>query len=128
MKGDPVAIVCQNINYFIGGPADIWRNSEDKFGLEVFEPGLDTTDKKAVEVLFFLLIKKKNEIDKQKFREIFKNSEQKFNDQKLEFFTYTSTWKLGCLKVASSDAEKIYHGGTPIIINFKETPSKVKNF
>ncbi len=67
----------------------------------------------------------KKENDKKMFDEVFKNSEQKMNDQKLEFFTYSSTWKLGCLKVSSSNADKVYHGPAPVILNFKETPAKV---
>ncbi len=50
LKGNPLGLVCQNINYFIGGPADIWRNSRDNFGLEVFEE-IDLRDKEAVKVL-----------------------------------------------------------------------------
>jgi diacylglycerol kinase (ATP) len=50
LKGNPLGIVCQNINYFIGGPPDIWRNSRDNFGLEVLED-IDLRDKEAVKVL-----------------------------------------------------------------------------
>ena len=49
LKGNPVALVCQNINYFIGGPADVWRNSRDNFGLQVHEE-IDIKDKEAVKV------------------------------------------------------------------------------
>lgn len=57
-------------------------------------------------------------------KEVFKNAEQRLNDQKLELFTYSSTWKLGCFKVTSIDADKVYHGKGPMIIKFKETPTK----
>jgi hypothetical protein len=117
LKGEPVALVCQNINYFIGGAANIWRNSTDQFGLETYDPYLNKEDKEAV--------KRKTLNDKEHFREVFKNTEQKLNDQKLEFFTYTSTWKAGCFKVRAGEAEKVYHGTCPIILKFKETPPKV---
>lgn len=50
LKGDPVSLVCQNINYFIGGPADIWKKSKDNYGVETYNPNIDKKDKKAVEV------------------------------------------------------------------------------
>ena len=58
------------------------------------------------------------------FKEIFKNSEQKFDDKKLEFFTFDSEWKVG----NSNNANKIYHGTGPCVIVFKDTPEKVKFF
>ena len=36
MKGDPVSLVCQNINHYMGGTKDIWSKSGG-FGLEVME-------------------------------------------------------------------------------------------
>jgi hypothetical protein len=50
LKGNPVGLVCQNINYFIGGPADAWRNSVDKFGLEVYDSEMKIKDNNAQEV------------------------------------------------------------------------------
>lgn len=120
LKGEPVSIVCQNINYFIGGPANLWRKS-DNYGLEFYE-NKDPNDKNEKSQLERKLTKAK---EKQHFKEVFKNSEQKLNDQKLEFFTYSSTWKFGCVKVRSGEADKVYHGDGPIIIKFKDTPAKV---
>lgn len=115
LKGNPVGLVCQNINYFNGGAQNVWRNSGD-YGLEIYDPNMEKNKQN--------LENKKNK-EKEVFSEVFKNSEQKFNDQKLEFFTYESTWKMGISKVTSGDTEKIYHGEGPIIIKFKDTPAKV---
>ena len=56
-----------------------------------------------------------------KLKEVFKNSEQRFDDKKLEFFTFDSDWNFTNAKMAN----KLYHGNGPFIINFKETPLKV---
>jgi len=64
----------------------------------------------------FLLFK-----EREFFKEIFKNAEQKFDDKKLEFFTFDSEWKIG----NPANAYKIYQGNGPCVINFKETPPKV---
>lgn len=39
LKGDPVAIVCQNINNYMGGVSNIWKNSS-QLGIELFNPNL----------------------------------------------------------------------------------------
>jgi len=56
---------------------------------------------------------------------MFTNSEQKLNDQKLEFVSYKSSLSMGLEKIITGNADRIYHGGGPIIINFKETPALV---
>lgn len=67
----------------------------------------------------------KNKSDKELFSNLFKNAQQTYNDQKLEMYTYSSTWKFGCFKVTKSDAEKVYHGEGPMMIKFKDTPPRV---
>jgi len=56
---------------------------------------------------------------------MFSNSEQKVNDKKLEFLTYKSGFVMGLEKIVPGNADRIYHGEGPIIINFKETPGFV---
>ena len=34
LKGDPVSLLCLNINYYMGGTKNIWNKSEKNFGLE----------------------------------------------------------------------------------------------
>ncbi len=62
--------------------------------------------------------------EKEFFKEIFKNTEQKFDDKKLEFFTFDSEWKIG----NPNNAYKIYQGNGPCVINFKETPARVNSY
>lgn len=50
LKGNPMGLVCQNINYFIGGPGDTWRNSTDRFGLELYDPEIKRKNSKEKEV------------------------------------------------------------------------------
>ncbi len=57
---------------------------------------------------------------------MFANSEQKLNDKKLEFLTYSSGLSLALEKIITGHGDRIYHGGGPIILNFKETPVLVK--
>lgn len=57
----------------------------------------------------------------QYFHEVFKSAEQKFDDKKLEFFSFDSEWKIG----NPNNANKLYHGSGPFVINFRETPPKV---
>ena len=67
LNGDPISIVCQNINYYLGGSKDIWKNSGTNIGVT----HLDTNSEEE----------KNNLVEKA-------SSEQKFDDKKLEFFTY----------------------------------------
>ncbi len=107
LKGDPVSLVCQNINYYMGGTKDIWKKSGN-CGIKVESEG-GKDDHNETKLLHNQL----------------KNSEQKSNDQKLEFFTYSSGLKIGFEKIATGQADRVYHGPGPIVVKFKETPDKV---
>jgi len=37
LKGDPVSLICQNINFYMGGTHDIWKKSQKKTGLNFFK-------------------------------------------------------------------------------------------
>lgn len=39
LKGNPVSLVCQNINFYMGGTEDIWKKSGEKLGIEIKERG-----------------------------------------------------------------------------------------
>jgi hypothetical protein len=84
----------------MGGTKDIWRKSMS-LGLE------GKTD-----VL-------------QNFKSDLRNTPQSFNDQKLEFFTYSSGFKLGMEKIVTGQAHKVHQGSGPFIIRFKPTPDRV---
>ena len=109
VKGEPVNIICQNINFYMGGTKDIWRKSGKSIGLRVVE-GEE---------------RKLSRMDTNRIEKKLSNSEQSMNDQKLEFFTYSSGFALGCEKLFTGRADKVYHGPGPIMINFKDTPEKV---
>jgi hypothetical protein len=96
----------------MGGTKDIWRKSGSSIGIKVLEGDEQKENIKETKHLEDLLL----------------NSEQKFNDQKLEFFTYSSGLKIGFEKIYPGQADKVYHGPGPIIVKFKETPEKVKSF
>ena len=51
------------------------------------------------------------------------NQEQKLDDHKLEIFSFDSGLQTGFEKVFGGLAKKLYHGGGPIILKFKPTPS-----
>lgn len=98
-KGKPISIVCQNINFYMGGSSNIWRKSGLNLGLK---------------------LKKDNEEHVKKSIGAFDS--QSYNDRKLEFFTYTSGLSLAMEKVFTGQANKLYHGEGPFMIIFKETP------
>lgn len=70
-------------------------------------------------------MKEKNELEKKEFKEVIEG-EQSINDGKLEFFTFQSGMSYDIEGIISGLADKIYHGSGPVVIKFKETPSKVK--
>ena len=55
------------------------------------------------------------------------NCEQRFDDKKLEVFTFDSGFKTGLEQVIRGYAKKIYHGRGPIEIKFVETEKYNKN-
>jgi hypothetical protein len=112
LKGNPVSLVGQNINTF-KKTENLWKNIGDKFGIESYEEKMKEKNYKKEQLL---KIKEENFL-----KEVFKNSEQRFDDKKLEFFTFDSDWNFTNAKMAN----KLYHGNGPFIINFKETPLKV---
>ena len=102
-----MSLVCQNINFYMGGTKNIWEKSGKNLGIEVLNG-----DK---------IIKEENKV----LSDYLHESKQSYNDQKLEFFRYSSGLKLGFAKIAPGQADKLYHGPGPILIKFKETPEKV---
>jgi diacylglycerol kinase (ATP) len=115
LRGDPVAIICQNINNYMGGVSNIWNNSK-KLGVELFN-SQTKSDVKVDE-------KTKKEEEKKIFEELIK-AEQNFGDGKLEFFGFDSGFSFGLEKIFSGFANKIYQGPGPIFIKFKDINSKV---
>jgi hypothetical protein len=91
----------------MGGVKDIWRKSGAALGVEVLEGNkIAAPETKTLSLML-------------------ENAIQSYNDQKLEFFSYSSAIKVGFEKIATGQADKIYHGKGPILLQFKDTPEKV---
>ena len=58
------------------------------------------------------------------YKELFLE-EQKLDDRKLEFFTYSNPFNVALEHISTGHANKIYHGPGPVIIIFKDTPERV---
>jgi hypothetical protein len=113
LKGDPVTLICQNINYYIGNKEDMWKKTSN-LGIELQSRGPLSKEE----------LKEKEEIEKKEFKEVLEG-EQSINDGKLEFVTFQSGVSYDIEGTISGLAEKVYHGRGPVLINFKQTPSKV---
>ena len=104
LKDNPVDMICQNINFYMGGTRNIWSNSSH-IAIKIID--LEGDDYK----------KYKNEILNQY------NSEQKYDDKIIEFFTYGSGLKLAMERFTSGFAQKLYQGKGPFILKFKSEPN-----
>lgn len=115
LKGDPVSLVGQNINIFKKSE-NLWKKIGDKFGIEMYEEKMKEKNYKKDQVF---------KIKEEDFlKEVFKNCEQKFDDRKLEFFSFENDWNFS----NAGSANKLYQGSGPFVIEFKETPAKVNTF
>ena len=90
LKGNPVNIICQNIDFYMGGTQNIWDKSSN-IGLEKE----DSTKKELKDY-------------KKEVLEHFKK--QAFDDKKIEFFTYEHGIELGLERVARGIAKRVYQG------------------
>lgn len=81
----------------MGGVKDIWLNSKDSLALDI-----------------------KSKTEKNIINQNIKNWKQSSNDKKLEFFSYTSGFSLGCEKIHKGNANKVHQGKGPFAIKFKE--------
>ena len=106
LKGNPVVIVCQNINYYMGGTEHIW-GSTNQIGIQPC--GLKRKEKK----LFELELSNK-----------FTN--QLSNDRKIEFITYNHGMDMGLDRVTRGNAKKIHQGKGPFVFTFKKILSKAQ--
>lgn len=102
LKGNPVNIICQNIDFYMGGTQNIWDKSSN-IGLEKE----DSTKKELKDY-------------KKEVLEHFKK--QAFDDKKIEFFTYEHGIELGLERVARGIAKRVYQGAGPVYLEFKKNP------
>ena len=106
LKGNPVVIVGQNIDYYMGGTENIWGNTE-QIGIQ--HCGLKRKEKKIFEN------KIANSFNK-----------QSSNDKKIEFITYNHGMDMGLDRVTGGNANKIYQGFGPFSFTFKKILSKAQ--
>ena len=104
LRGNPIVIVCQNIDFYLGGLENIWKNSK-KIGIQVI--GLKKKEKKEFE---------------EKIMKTF--DKQSCSDKKVEFFTYDHLMDMGLDKLFGIRAKKVHQGSGPFYFTFKKNPSK----
>ena len=103
LKGNPISIICQNINYYMGGSLNIWEKSSH-LGITPEAP-------------------KKNEYNDYK-KNIYDNfQKQAFDDKKLEIFVYENLVEQGLEKVKGGTSKRIYQGSGPFYFQFKQNPN-----
>ena len=104
LKGNPVVIVCQNIDYYMGGAENIWGSSKH-IGIQAC--GLKRKEKKLYE---------------KKITDSF--HKQSSNDKQIEFITYTHGMDMGIDRYTGGNAKRIYQGSGPFYYTFKKILSK----
>lgn len=105
LKGNPVTIIFQNINHYMGGSQNIWENSSH----------LGITKKEANQ-------KEYEEYKKQIFNNFGK---QIFNDKKLEILTYERGIEEGLEKIKKGMSKRVYQGEGPFYFEFKKEPNNI---
>ena len=116
LKGDPVALICQNVNFYMGGTQDIWKKSGDSYGVEILNNKNDLKNDEEIK-----------KTRKKTLEKIGVENKQSYNDKKLEFFSYNSGITMGFEKVVTGLCDKVYQGSGPFIIEFKSTPKLDEN-
>jgi len=106
LKGNPVVIVCQNIDYYMGGTENIWGMSQ-QIGIQPC--GLKKKERKIYE----------NNISNSFHK-------QSSNDREIEFITYTHGMDMGLDRVTGGNAKKVYQGSGPFFFTFKKVLSKAQ--
>ena len=106
LKGNPVNIICQNIDFYMGGTQNIWDKTKH----------LGITQEEATK-------KQYNEYKKQVLEHFQK---QAFDDKKIEFFTYEHGIQLGLERVARGQAKRVYQGFGPVYLEFKKHPDETE--
>ena len=106
LKGNPVNIICQNIDFYMGGTQNIWDKSSH-IGIT------------------------QEEITKKEYKEYKKEvlehfQKQALDDKKIEFFTYEHGIELGLERVARGIAKRVYQGYGPVFLKFKKNPDETE--
>ena len=104
VEGDPCSIIFQNIVNYMSGVSDMWGKGKEQLAVNVKNTNKETKKKYT------------NKLKKMA------DEKQKFDDKKLEVFTFDNGFKTGFEKVIGGFAKKIYHGRGPMEVKFLETP------
>ena len=107
LKGNPVVLVGQNINFYMGGTEHIW-GSTNQVGVQPC--GLKRGEKKQFELDLLQKL----------------NKDQSSNDRKIEFITYNHGMDMGLDRVSRGNARKIHQGSGPFVFTFKNILSKAQ--
>ena len=102
IKGNPVCIICQNIDFYMGGTRNIW----------------DKTSHLGIQ---------QEEATKEAYREykrqVYENyQKQAFDDKQIEFFTFERGIEIGLERFARGLAKRVYQGPGPVFLEFKKNP------
>ena len=106
LKGNPVTIICQNIDFYMGGTQNIWDKSSH---MGITKP----------------------EVNKEQYQEYKKQvfdhfQRQVYDDKIIEFFTYENGIELGLERVAPGLARRVYQGRGPVYLEFKKHPDNTE--
>lgn len=101
----------------MGGAKNTWDKSKTHVGLKIVEPASQNEMHED--------LKKSIQVKMKTIDDLKQDGLQKMNDKKLEFLTYNSVFSLAMEKVSSGNANKVYHGGGPVVIEFNKTPDFV---
>ena len=102
IKGNPVTLICQNIDFYMGGTRNIWDKTSH-LGIHQEEATKEAYREYKRQVL-----------------ENFKK--QAYDDKQIEFFTFEHGIELGLEKVARGLAKRVYQGKGPVYLQFKKQP------
>ena len=106
LKGNPVSLICQNIDFYMGGTRNIWGKTTH-LGIQQDEASKEDYREYKRQVV-----------------EKFKN--QAFDDKQIEFFTFEHGIEIGLEKVARGLAKRVYQGPGPVFLEFKKEPNEVE--
>jgi diacylglycerol kinase (ATP) len=106
LKGNPVNIICQNIDFYMGGTQNIWDKSSH----------IGITQEDAT----------KNQYKEYRKGVLESFQKQAFDDKKIEFFTYEHGIELGLERVARGMAKRVYQGAGPVFLEFKKNPDNTE--
>ena len=108
LEGNPCSIIFQNIVSYMSGVLNMWGEGKDQLIVGVKNATKEENEKYTKKLTDMAI------------------SQQRYDDKKLEVFTFDNGVKTGLEKVYRGLAKKIYHGRGPMEVKFFDTPKYVK--